>query len=66
MIDLRDIDGASSLVVELFPDLTKTQAEIALGVMTRGCHGGYGTAWVPLAIGRCAVQFIALLHEIFF
>jgi hypothetical protein len=34
--------------VELLPDLTKAQAEIALGVMTRGCHGGYGTAWVPL------------------
>jgi hypothetical protein len=48
MIDLRDIDGASSLVVELFPDLTKRQVEIALRVVIRGCHSGYGTAWVPL------------------
>jgi hypothetical protein len=41
MIGLRDIDGASSLVVELLPDLTKTQAEIVLRVMIRGCHGGW-------------------------
>jgi hypothetical protein len=48
MIDLRDMDGASSLVVELLPCLTKTEVEIALRLMIRGFDDGTGTDWVPM------------------
>jgi hypothetical protein len=48
MIDLRDMDGTSSLVVELFPSLTKIEVEIALGLMIRGFYDGAGTDWVPM------------------
>ena len=48
MIDLRDMDGASSLVVKLFPSLTKIEVETALSIMITGFYDGTGTDWVPL------------------
>jgi hypothetical protein len=58
MIDLRDIGGASNLVVELFPDLTKRQVEIALRAMTHI----YWVVQQP-AVLICAVRWSASLNR---
>jgi hypothetical protein len=52
-IDLRDLKAATVMILEVLPDLNEYEVGVAMNVMTRGFHGGVGTAWAPLNRKMC-------------
>jgi hypothetical protein len=58
-IDLRDLEAATVMILNVLPDLKDYEVGIAMNVMIRGFHGGTSTAWVPL--NRKVVDLLRML-----